>query len=160
MSQPTHYDRDGDPVFPRIPPPGRGWDRCEECSRTGVVWSWHDNATREPVDDHQGAYLVVKADVFCAGAGWLPPAPARPRRKTRPGPDWWLCDMCDGRGGYYAEDDETPMNGKPRWYWQKCEDCCVDPDDDRDGLGWWPPEIGTDADQDEQVRLAQLRLYG
>lgn len=159
--QPERYNRHGEPVFPRIPTPGRGWDRCEDCSRTGVTWRWADNTTGETIDEHDdNTHLEVLTCTFCTGQGWLPPAPARPKRLAKPGPDWFCCTNCAGRGGYYVEDEAAPANGKPRWSWQKCEDCAVDPDDDRNGLGWWPPEIGTPEDQDEQVRLAYDRLYG
>lgn len=160
VAQPARFDRYGDPVFTRLLSPGRGWDRCDECNGNGVAWQWRDKVTGEVVDDAEGSRLAVTGCQFCNGTGWLAPAPSRPRRKVSPGRGWILCDNCEGRGGYYVEDDEAPMNGQPRWYWQKCEDCCVDPDDDRDGLGWWPPDVGTDAEQDDQVRLAQHRLYG
>jgi hypothetical protein len=87
-AQPERYDRHGDPVFARIPSPGRGASRCEECERTGVAWRWADTTTGETVDERDdNARLVVTACGACAGAGWYPAptGPAAPQGASRLG---------------------------------------------------------------------------
>jgi hypothetical protein len=184
---PTHFNRYGDPVFARIPSPGRGWTRCEECDRSGVDASWvdaHGQLVDEPENPRiengvavaDGAQLTTSPCGVCEGRGWFAPRPKPPAPKIRPARDWDPCDSCDRRGGYWTEAEHRPGSSEhPGWEWSPCDDCSADRQDANgvwrsvaskpdgsfpDGLGWHPPEIGTVHDQAEQRIAAQTRLYG
>lgn len=183
---PTHFNRYGEPVFARIPSPGRGWTRCDECDRTGVDASWVD-VDGQLVDEPDtpriengvavavGARLTTSVCGVCDGRGWFAPRPKPPAPRIRPARDWDPCDSCDRRGGYWTEAEDGPGSSEhPGWEWSVCDDCSADrehngvwqsvamkPDGSfPDGLGWHPPETGTVHDQAEQRIAAQTRLYG